>query len=579
MNPALLLVLVLAALGVIVSGGVGALTPPVAAGIALSVVVESLVRYVGRGGQWERERRDHAAAKDGRIANPFMNYTPVNYFRLRYIWPGLLLIPLRMAWLIGTLVSVSLYGMFAKAVVGQKALKKPLTGWRAWVVKPIRLAARSLLFALGFNWIRVWGKQAKRQEAAIIVGNHRGLFEALFLLQNDCTMLSSSDNRFPVVCHALDALQFMFVNNRDPASRGQTAELLQRRATEPGWPQVMLFPEGTTTNGRALVQFRPGAFKPGVPVQPVAFDFPNDTMDVDPSWTFGVHGPMFGIFTIFVRLMSSWHNPMHVHFLEPHRPTEEERADPILFAEHVRQRIADALRIPCTEHGQDDVALMLEAQKCKLDPDQFAVEFSNIKKVYGELDRARAKEMLRKFAEVSSKDGFVGKKRFAELSGLPEGPGLDCLFGMLASEEYPGKVNFKAWLAGVAKVSEKLNGPERASICFDAFDLDRSGTLTREELFIMLRLGFQDVTQEHAEEIWKLMVKYDPEGKGEQVSKEAFLKFLRENERYMLLFDLLSEESTSALGAATASRLATSRRESFIRRRASFIRKGAASSG
>ena len=35
------------------------------------------------------------------------------------------------------------------------------------------------------------------------------------------------------------------------------------------WPQLMIFPEGSTSNRRALMTFAPGAFNPGKTVQPV----------------------------------------------------------------------------------------------------------------------------------------------------------------------------------------------------------------------------------------------------------------------------------------------------------------------
>jgi 1-acyl-sn-glycerol-3-phosphate acyltransferase len=50
-------------------------------------------------------------------------------------------------------------------------------------------------------------------------------------------------------------------------------------------PQVALFPEGTTTNGSYLLNFKVGAFKPGLPVQPVHFDYSDPLF----SWTVGMN--------------------------------------------------------------------------------------------------------------------------------------------------------------------------------------------------------------------------------------------------------------------------------------------------
>ena len=73
----------------------------------------------------------------------------------------------------------------------------------------------------------------------------------------------------------------MAVSREDPESRQRAKREIIRRAEsrvegdnkegegECGWPQLMIFPEGSTSNRRALMTFAPGAFNPGKPVQPV----------------------------------------------------------------------------------------------------------------------------------------------------------------------------------------------------------------------------------------------------------------------------------------------------------------------
>ena len=46
----------------------------------------------------------------------------------------------------------------------------------------------------------------------------------------------------------------------------------------------MLFPEGTCTNRSCLIQFKPGAFYPGAPVQPVVVRYPNRLDTVTWTW-------------------------------------------------------------------------------------------------------------------------------------------------------------------------------------------------------------------------------------------------------------------------------------------------------
>ena len=49
------------------------------------------------------------------------------------------------------------------------------------------------------------------------------------------------------------------------------------------WGQLVIFPEGATSNRKAILNFKPGGFIPGVPVQPIVIKYPNthDTI----SWT------------------------------------------------------------------------------------------------------------------------------------------------------------------------------------------------------------------------------------------------------------------------------------------------------
>jgi 1-acyl-sn-glycerol-3-phosphate acyltransferase len=93
--------------------------------------------------------------------------------------------------------------------------------------------------------------------------------------------------------------QPVFVSREDPNSRQNTIkEIRQRAQTKGAWPQIIIFPEGTCTNRKCLITFKPGmfctlcsllivndisfflrfylgAFYPGVPVQPVCIRYPN----------------------------------------------------------------------------------------------------------------------------------------------------------------------------------------------------------------------------------------------------------------------------------------------------------------
>jgi len=65
----------------------------------------------------------------------------------------------------------------------------------------------------------------------------------------------------------------------------------------------MLFPEATTTNGKAIISFKTGAFSPGLPVQPMVIKYPHKY--VNPCWC-DQGGPLiilFQLMTQFVNFM------------------------------------------------------------------------------------------------------------------------------------------------------------------------------------------------------------------------------------------------------------------------------------
>ena len=46
-------------------------------------------------------------------------------------------------------------------------------------------------------------------------------------------------------------------------------KIVERAQDSRPWPQLMIFPEGSTSNRKALMSFKPGAFVPEKPVQPI----------------------------------------------------------------------------------------------------------------------------------------------------------------------------------------------------------------------------------------------------------------------------------------------------------------------
>ena len=133
-------------------------------------------------------------------------------------------------------------------------------------------------------------------------------------------------------------------------------------ALHPGYPPLLVFAEGTTTNGSFIstfvhsllrprhllssppmlafpaAQFRTGAFRAGTPVQPVVLRFGGRRFI--PTWD-----TIPALHYIF-RLLTQFSNSVSVQFLPGHVPTDAEKQNAALFAQNVRRELSQASGIP-----------------------------------------------------------------------------------------------------------------------------------------------------------------------------------------------------------------------------------------
>lgn len=113
---------------------------------------------------------------------------------------------------------------------------------------------------------------------------------------------------------------------------------------EQGWHQLVIFPEGTITNGSMLARFRTGAFRLQVPVQPVTLEY----RSVFPVGWLTDH--------ILVNTFKLLANPITFITVTFHKPLaqlpEESTRD---FADRVGRYMADALHGAYTPYTNDDM--------------------------------------------------------------------------------------------------------------------------------------------------------------------------------------------------------------------------------
>uniref|UniRef100_A0A671DUM0 Lysophosphatidylcholine acyltransferase 1 n=1 Tax=Rhinolophus ferrumequinum TaxID=59479 RepID=A0A671DUM0_RHIFE len=216
--------------------------------------------------------------------------------------------------------------------------EQPLALWRKVVDVLLKAIMRAMWFVGGFHWVTVKGRQALPTEAAILtLAPHSSYFDAIPVTMTMSSIVMKAESRdIPIWGTLIKYIRPVFVSRSDQDSRRRTVEEIKRRAQSNGkWPQIMIFPEGTCTNRTCLITFKPGAFIPGVPVQPVVLRYPNQLDTI--TWTW--QGP--GALEILWLTLCQFHNQLEIEFLPVYSPSEEERKDPALYANNVRRVMAD----------------------------------------------------------------------------------------------------------------------------------------------------------------------------------------------------------------------------------------------
>ncbi|XP_059037052.1 lysophospholipid acyltransferase LPCAT4 isoform X1 [Mustela lutreola] len=304
--------------------------------------------------------------------NPFVHELHLSRLqRVKFCLLGALLAPIRVLLAFIVLFLLWPFAWLQVAGLTEEQLQEPITGWRKTVCHNGVLGlSRLLFFLLGFLRIRVRGQRASRLQAPVLVAApHSTFFDPIVLLPCDLPKVVSraenlsvpvigvvaasikgpgwepSDSLCPFWTPALLRFnQAILVSRHDPASRRRVVEEVRRRATSGGkWPQVLFFPEGTCSNKKALLKFKPGAFIAGVPVQPVLIQYPNSLDTTSWAW----RGP--GVLKVLWLTASQPCSIVDVEFLPVYHPSLEESRNPTLYANNVQRVMAQALGIPATE--------------------------------------------------------------------------------------------------------------------------------------------------------------------------------------------------------------------------------------
>ncbi|XWS24332.1 hypothetical protein CRYUN_Cryun28dG0092200 [Craigia yunnanensis] len=231
-----------------------------------------------------------------------------------------------------------------------------LGGWRrAVIVRSGRFLSRSLLFLVGFYWINETHKDSantqensktegtnqsdEQERPGATVSNHLSYLDILYQMSSSFPsfVAKRSVAKIPLIGLISKCLGCVFVQRESKSSdfkgvAGVVTDRVREAHQNESAPMMMLFPEGTTTNGDYLLSFKTGAFLARAPVVPVILRYPYQRFS--PAWD-TISGVRHVVF-----LLCQFVNHMEVTWLPVYYPSQQEKDDPKLYANNVRRLMA-----------------------------------------------------------------------------------------------------------------------------------------------------------------------------------------------------------------------------------------------
>mmetsp|Transcript_16998 Transcript_16998/g.21732 ORF Transcript_16998/g.21732 Transcript_16998/m.21732 type:complete len:532 (+) Transcript_16998:252-1847(+) len=456
--------------------------------------------------------------------NPFTyepNFTPYEALKLVL---GIVTVPVKFSLFIFCLFNIWIWGKIMTMGSGFNA-NEPLPLWRRMLFFPCFLFNRLLLLVMGVVWIEKTGKVARTIDAPIVVcaphSTVLDIFVSLAIVGRYSGFGKQEVTKTPFFGTFAKAAQTILVNRESKQGKEESLNELIRRIEEkdPRWPKFLVFPEGTCTNRKRLIQFKRGSFVPGVPVQLITFQWPH--VFFDPTWTSSTNRKWQ-----ILRLMTQFIVRVKVHCHKVYVPNENEKKDPFLFASNVRQAAADYLGVGVTEHSYEDTFLSQAARKAKFNPNDIVdFEFASLKDMF-EITLKDAKRLLKRFGAdyTVKKTGKMNAAQFARALGVPLTDPIEEIFDLM-DKDHSGLIDFKSFLIGLTFISQKASSSDGVEILFQALDPDGTGKIDAKSLHQVMTSVFGKVSKEQAKALIKSA---DPDNSG-FVTKESFLKFIEKN--------------------------------------------------
>uniref|UniRef100_A0A1B6F148 Phospholipid/glycerol acyltransferase domain-containing protein n=1 Tax=Cuerna arida TaxID=1464854 RepID=A0A1B6F148_9HEMI len=424
------------------------------------------------------------------LVNPFVHHLELTttYEKIKAGILTVVVLPVRLLVIICLLVLAWLLACVGLMGLSEADLQeRPLTPWRRKVRDLVASLGRWTYYAGGMRY-SVRGTQAPRHEAPILViAPHSTFFDAgiCYVTGFPSIIVRRESGLHPFMGKLINFTQPVYVWRDDPNSRQRTIKQIIDRATSSlDWSQVLIFPEGTCTNRSCLITFKPGAFYPGVPVQPVILRYPNKLDTV--TWTW--EGP--GVLKLMWLTLVQPHSNCEIEFLPVYKPSEAECRDPKLYAENVRQLMARALGVPTLDYTYDDCQLVAKSNLLHIPRSCPALNIYKLRIRLGLVRNQREEKLVKEQPELLGAKAEMGVtcEQLATLLGVPTDSTLQELFTLLQPDS-SGRVDLGCYLTSVLMVDQTHSGSHMWETAFHLWG-DR-GKLSPKQLAALLRLTQQ----------------------------------------------------------------------------------------
>ncbi|KAM4632644.1 lysophosphatidylcholine acyltransferase 1 [Polymixia lowei] len=453
--------------------------------------------------------------------NPFVHvlkFTPLEKAKIALM--TVTLFPIRL--LMAAFMMLLAWPFAFLASVGRcETTVEPQCLWRRLVDVALRTIMRVMWFAGGFHWMTVKGRRALPAEAPILtLAPHSSYFDAIPVTMTMASIVMKAESKdIPLWGTLIKYIRPVFVSRSDQDSRKKTVEEIKRRAHSGGeWPQIMIFPEGTCTNRSCLITFKPGAFIPAVPVQPVVIRYPNKMDTI--TWTW--QGP--GAFEILWLTLCQLHNEFEIEYLPIYTPSEEEKKNPALFANNVRRLMAKALGVPITDYSFEDCQLAMAEGQLRLPVDTCLLEFAKLVRRLG-LKPKNTEKVLQEYGNRARKlEGEkMGLDDFAHYLDVPVSDMLRDMFALFDEHE-DNSMDIREYVIALSVVCRPAKTLETMKLAFKMFEAEEDGAITETELEIILKtaLGVAHLS------VSRLFIAIDVEDTG-KITFDKFRSFVEQH--------------------------------------------------